>query len=66
MDGGQRQPFIHRRGVQERFDVGTHLAQCLGCAVELALVEIEAADQRLDSAGVRIERYQRRVHVRHL
>ena len=62
----QRQTFIHRRGVEERFDVGTHLTQCLGGAVKLALIEIKATDQRHNGTILRIDRHQRRVHFRHL
>ncbi len=65
-NGSQRQAFIHRGGVQERFDVRPHLAQSLGDAVELALVEVEAADQRFHRAVVRIDRDQRRIDVRDL
>ena len=65
-NAGESQPLIHRRGIQERFDVRTNLTQRLGRAVKFALVEIEPANQRHHGTVLRIDGDQRRVDVRHL
>ena len=55
-DGGRRIAVVERGGVDQRLERGAGLPQRLGGAVELALVEREAADHREHAAGVRIER----------
>ena len=55
-DRGRRIAVVERGGVDERLERGARLAQRLGGAVELGLVEREAADHRQHAAGERVHR----------
>ena len=61
-----RVAVVERGGVDERLERGAGLAQRLGGAVELALVEGEAADHREHAAGPRIHRHHGAGDFRHL
>ncbi len=65
-DGRRRVAVVERGGVDQRLERGTRLSQRLGGAVELALVEREAADHREHAAGLRIERDDGAGDFRHL
>src|SRR5687767_14070905 len=47
---------VHGGGIYEWLERGTGLPQCLGCPVELAVVEVITADHGLDLAGLRLNR----------
>ena len=64
--GGRRKALLQRRGIDERFEGGAGLAPGLGDVVELAAVEVEAADQGTNRAVARVERHERRLRLRQL
>ncbi|CFT93929.1 Uncharacterised protein [Bordetella pertussis] len=64
--GGRRQAALERGGIDERLDVRAGLAPCLRHAVEVAAVEVEAADHGADGAVLRRQRHERGLHRRHV
>ncbi len=65
-DGRRRETLVHRRRVDERLEARARLAPGLRDVVELAAVEVEAADHRIDRTALRVERHEARGHFRQL
>ena len=65
-DARRRVAVVERRRVDQRLERRAGLAARLRRAIELALGEAEAADDREDAAGMRIHGDQRAADLRHL
>src|ERR1700761_1702513 len=65
-DGRWGEAAVQRRQIDEWLEARSRLTVGLRGAVELARFVAHAADQREDAAGMRVERHQRAVHLRHL
>ena len=57
-NGGRGKALFQRGGIDEGLETGTRLAPCLGCMVELVLVKIKTAHQRLDGSVAWIDSHQ--------
>ena len=62
--GGRVAERLERGRVHDRLEGRAHLAHRLGGAVELAALEVVAADHRPHGAGAHVERQQRALHLR--
>ncbi len=62
-DRGGRVAHLERRGVDERLERGSGLPVRLGRAIERALGEVAATDERAHFARVRVERDERALQV---
>ena len=63
-DVRQRAAVLHRVGVDDRLERRSRLTHRLHRAIELAVVEVAAADERADGAGARIHRDERALQIR--
>ena len=64
--GARHDAFFQTGRVDEGLEAGARLAEGLRHVVELALVEVETADQGLDGTALRIQGHQRGFHFRQL